>query len=107
MVPRPEGRNAPDWAAKIHLSTAAVYYHNYLMGELLASQLRHCVEQDVLHGGAAGNVSRRFVTDRAVGEYLIQRVFRLGSSGHWHDTLARATGERLQPAYFVTQASAW
>src|SRR5262249_50408525 len=28
-VRRPEGRHAPDWAAKIHFSVAPVYYHNY------------------------------------------------------------------------------
>ena len=39
LVHRPDGRHAPDWAAKIHLAAAPVYYQNYLYGELFASQL--------------------------------------------------------------------
>ncbi|HLM67469.1 MAG TPA: M2 family metallopeptidase, partial [Longimicrobium sp.] len=39
MVRRPDGRDEPDWASKIHLSGAPVYYHNYLLGELMASQM--------------------------------------------------------------------
>ena len=38
-VRRPDGRAAPDWASKIHLAVAPVYYQNYLYGELFASQL--------------------------------------------------------------------
>ena len=35
---KPEGRNMPDWATKIHVALYPCYYHNYLLGELLASQ---------------------------------------------------------------------
>ena len=101
LVPRPEGRDAPDWAAKIHLSAAPVYYHNYLMGELIASQLRHQIDTTVLGGN--GNSGRRFVTEAAVGHYLTEKVFRPGGTRHWQDALMFATGERLRPAYFVAQ----
>jgi peptidyl-dipeptidase A len=102
MVPRPEGRNAPDWAAKIHLGTAPVYYHNYLMGELVASQLRHYIEMHVLGGN--GDLGRRFVTDPAVGRYLTERVFHPGGVRNWQNALEFATGDRLRPQYFVDQA---
>ena len=39
LVRRPDDRHAPDWAAKIHIAAAPVYYHNYLFGEMVASQL--------------------------------------------------------------------
>ncbi len=52
MVPRPEGRHAPDWAAKIHFSIAPVYYHNYLMGEMVASQIRHYVDTQLPGAGS-------------------------------------------------------
>ncbi|MCS7306094.1 MAG: M2 family metallopeptidase [Thermoguttaceae bacterium] len=42
---RPEGRDEPDWAAKPHFTIAPVYYHNYMLGELLAAQLRHAFEK--------------------------------------------------------------
>jgi peptidyl-dipeptidase A len=101
MVPRPEGRDAPDWAAKIHLGTAPVYYHNYLMGELVASQLRHYIEARVLNGSE--DVGHRFVTDPVVGDFLTERVFRPGGLRHWQGALEFATGERLRPLYFVEQ----
>jgi peptidyl-dipeptidase A len=102
-VPRPEGHDAPDWAAKIHLGTAPVYYHNYLLGELIASQLRDEIERSVLGGN--GEVGLHFVTEPAVGRYLLERVFRPAASRHWQETLAYATGERLQPGYFVEDAA--
>jgi len=101
MVPRPEGRDAPDWAAKIHFSTAPVYYQNYLMGELIASQLSHYIDTRVLGGGPA--VRRRFIADPAVGRYLTEKVFCPGAARHWNDALEFATGERLRPQYFVEQ----
>ena len=103
MVPRPEGRDAPDWAAKIHLSTAPVYYHNYLLGELVASQVHHHIESRVL--GENGSGSRSFVTDPSVGDYLVQKIFRPGATRHWQDALEVATGERLRSQYFVDDVS--
>jgi peptidyl-dipeptidase A len=51
---RPPGRTAPDWASKIHLAVAPVYYQSYLLGELLASQLDRAVR-----GHAGGFIGRR------------------------------------------------
>jgi peptidyl-dipeptidase A len=104
-VPRPGDRDAPDWAAKIHLSTAPVYYHNYLLGELTASQLRAEIEGTVLAG--QGDAGRRFVLEPAVGRYLREKVFHPGAQRHWQDALVYATGERLEPRYFVQDVSAW
>ena len=39
LVTRPAGRSSPDWAAKIHIACAPVYYHTYLYGHIVASQL--------------------------------------------------------------------
>ena len=33
-IKRPEGRNQPDYASKIHIVTVPVYYQNYMLGEL-------------------------------------------------------------------------
>ncbi|MBK5289710.1 MAG: peptidase M3, partial [Acidimicrobiia bacterium] len=40
LLTRPDGRDAPDWAAKLHVALAPVYYQNYLLGELVASQIQ-------------------------------------------------------------------
>lgn len=103
QVPRPEHRDAPDWAAKIHLSTAPVYYHNYLIGEMIASQLQHTLQAGVL--GGAPDAGRRYVGDAAVGRYLSEKVFRPGGVRHWKEALDFATGEPLRPHYLVDQVS--
>src|SRR5260370_17090377 len=44
---RPKGRNAPDYGSKIHIIVAPVYYHNYMMGEMFASQVHHAIAREV------------------------------------------------------------
>src|SRR5690606_9830738 len=95
-VRRPDGREAPDWAAKIHLSLAPVYYHNYLLGELMASQLDRAIGDRL----APGETS---IGNPAVGTFLRERVFARGASLHWNELLREATGERLSPRHFVRQ----
>jgi peptidyl-dipeptidase A len=95
MVTRPEGRDEPDWAAKTHVATAPVYYHNYMMGEMMASQLQAYIDQNVDEKGAAGGPD--------VGRYLCDRVFHQGARYHWNDHLERATGERLTAHHFASQ----
>src|SRR5213082_2020165 len=48
----PEGRDAPDYASKIHIVSAPAYYHNYMMGELFAAQVHHTIAREVLGGVA-------------------------------------------------------
>ncbi len=97
-VKRPEGRNAPDYAAKIHIVSAPAYYHNYMMGELFAAQLHHAIARDVL--GGADPAKAVYVGNKAVGRYLIQRVFAPGRTLDWDGLTRRATGEALNPRAF-------
>jgi peptidyl-dipeptidase A len=93
LVRRPAGRVAPDWAAKIHLAVAPVYYQNYLYGELVASQLEAMLQRE--HGG---------LVDRpGVGRTLSDRVFRPGASIRWDALVERATGEPLTPKHLAAQ----
>jgi peptidyl-dipeptidase A len=41
LIKRPPGPVDAGWASKLHFTTAPCYYHNYMLGELLASQLHH------------------------------------------------------------------
>lgn len=97
FVPRPEGRNEPDWAAKIHLGTAPVYYQNYLLGELIASQILATLEKDV------EEKKHPLVDNLAAGEFLVEKVFKPGARYHWNEMLEKATGEKLNPQYFLDQ----
>jgi len=101
LVKRPPDRNEPDWAAKIHFTLAPCYYHNYVLGELLASQLHHYIIHKVLKLKSDENVS--FVGQRKAGEFLTMEVFEPAAMYHWNDMIERATGEPLTPKYFVAQ----
>src|SRR5262249_10306498 len=63
----PDGRNAPDYASKIHIVSAPAYYHNYLMGQLFADQVLHAIARDVLH--VANPSQANFVGKKAVGQF--------------------------------------
>jgi peptidyl-dipeptidase A len=104
LVRRPEGRRSPDWASKVHFSTAPVYYHNYMLGEMMASQLQAHLRRVVLGGGP--DADARYVTSPAVGAFLVERLYRGGRSHDWRETLRRATGGALTAAAFVEELAA-
>jgi peptidyl-dipeptidase A len=93
LLRRPDGRHAPDWAAKIHIALAPVYYHNYLYGELVASQL-----QATLHERAGGIVDRP-----AVGALLVDELFAPGLSLRWDALVTRVTGEPLTARHLAAE----
>jgi peptidyl-dipeptidase A len=93
LVRRPDGRRAPDWAAKIHLAAAPVYYQNYLYGELFASQL-----DATLTARTDG-----LVDQRAAGELLRRDVFAPGASLRWDELVIRATGQPLSAEHLARQ----
>jgi peptidyl-dipeptidase A len=100
-VRRPDGRRAPDWASKLHFSAAPVYYHNYMLGEMMASQLQAHL-RDVVLGGGPG-APGRFVTCPEVGAFLVERLYRPGRVEDWRGTLRRVTGGALSAAAFVSE----
>jgi peptidyl-dipeptidase A len=91
LLAPPEDRRSPDWAAKIHIAVAPVYYHAYLYGHLVASQLTETLEREV--GG--------LVDSPAAGAYLAQRVFSPGQSLRWDRLVEAATGEPLGAAAYA------
>jgi peptidyl-dipeptidase A len=104
MVKRPPGRKAPDYASKIHIVSAPVYYHNYMMGELFASQLHHAIARDVYKGADPNSVI--YVGDKAVGEFMKQRVFDPGRTLPWNDLTKHATGAPLNAKAFAADFKA-
>jgi peptidyl-dipeptidase A len=101
LVKKPEGRNTPDWAAKIHFTVAPCYYHNYMLGELLASQLHNHITHKVLKFASDENAS--YVNQKKAGDFLRKKVFEAGNVYHWNEMIERATGEPLTPKYFISQ----
>jgi peptidyl-dipeptidase A len=90
LVSPPDGRQSPDWAAKIHIACAPVYYHTYLYGQIVASQLAATLEREC--GGIVGRP--------AVGALLGERVFAPGLSVRWDRLIEQATGEPLTATHF-------
>jgi peptidyl-dipeptidase A len=93
---KPEDRNMPDWATKIHIALYPCYYHNYLLGELLASQLYSYITTKVTNDPALAG-------DKAVGDYLREKVFMPGSRNYWNEMIEKATGEKLTAKYYAKQ----
>jgi peptidyl-dipeptidase A len=96
---RPEGRNAPDYASKIHIVSAPCYYHNYMMGQLFASQVHHTVAREVLGGVPPSKAN--YVGKPEVGRYMKDKVFAPGKTLLWDELTRHATGERLNPKAFA------
>jgi peptidyl-dipeptidase A len=92
MIPPPPDRVAPDWAAKIHVVTAPAYYQNYVLGEMLASQLKHALERE--SGGLVGVPE--------AGQQLRDKVLTSGASLRWDAVVSNATGRELSAEGFVT-----
>ncbi len=101
FIKAPPGRNEPDWAAKIHFTIAPAYYHNYLLGELFASQLHHYLVHKVLKLKTDENVS--YIGRKKVGDYLIKNIYIPAAEYRWNKMIERAMGEPLTPKYFVEQ----
>ena len=78
-----------DWATKIHLAVAPVYYHHYLLGELYAAQIRGALAR------------RRATAGPDVGEYFRTEVFRPGASVTWAELVVRSTGRPLDAEDFA------
>ncbi len=124
MMDKPEGRDMPDWAAKVHIATAPCYYHNYLLGELLASQLYYKIQSDVMKvqkaqigggmpGGTENLAAAEMLSDpekmsslsgsKKAGQFLIENVFNPGRKYYWDNMIEKATGEKLNPKYYAEQ----
>ncbi|MFO0908591.1 MAG: M2 family metallopeptidase [Isosphaeraceae bacterium] len=100
-IRRPAGRNAPDYASKIHIVSSPAYYHNYMMGELFAAQVHAAVCREVLQGVDPGRAS--YVNNPKVGAFIKAKVFEPGRTRSWNDLTRFATGAPLNPSAFASE----
>ncbi len=96
LLTKPEGRNMPDWATKIHVALYPCYYHNYLLGEVLASQLFSYITTNI-------TTNPSFAGEKKVGEYLKASIFMPGARYYWNEMIEKATGEKLTAKYYAKQ----
>jgi peptidyl-dipeptidase A len=95
VVP-PPNRDLPDWASKSHLSTSPAYYQNYVLGELMASQVLRFIHKDIVR-------KESYVGNPEAGRFLVEKIFQPGARYEWNEMLTRATGEALNPEHFIHQ----
>ena len=95
---RPDRRSEPDYASKIHLVTVPVYYHNYMMGELFASQVHHAMARRL---GVRDPGGFAYASRPEVGEFLKEKVFAPGARYSWNELTKYATGEPLSANYYA------
>ena len=100
-IKKPRDRDKPDWASKIHIALYPVYYQNYMLGELLASQLYYYLKEKVLKDSSKEMVS--FVNKKEVGDYLTNLFFSYGALYKWDELVQKSTGEELNPEYWIKQ----
>jgi peptidyl-dipeptidase A len=96
LVTPPEGRTAPDWAAKIHIATAPVYYHTYLYGSIVALQIGAALKRE-----AGGLVDRP-----DAGAMLRERLFAPGQSMRWDALVEHVSGAPLSVGSLAREVAA-
>jgi len=101
LLTRPLNRNAADWAAKPHFTIAPVYYHNYMLGELFAAQLRNTLKKLAKHDGPAYTMD--YSKHPEFGTYLKEKIFLPSASTPWPQFVENAVGEPLTAKYFAEE----
>ncbi len=104
LLTKPEGRDAPDYASKIHVVSAPAYYHNYMMGELFACQVHATIAREVLKQPRGADAIYFERPDG--GEFMINRVFSHGRLYPWNAMTEKATGRPLSAQDFAADFSA-
>jgi len=98
---RPPARNLADWASKPHFTIAPVYYHNYMLGELLAAQLRATLAKRFKTPDATAIFSSP--SKKKIGAFFVEKVFRPGMRYPWPEYVRRATGHALTAKHFAAE----
>jgi peptidyl-dipeptidase A len=99
-VHQPDQLAGTEWASKIHIGIAPVYYHNYLLGAMIAAQLQEHMVQHVVGGSHAG-----YVSDPRIGTFMREKLFKSGATQDWRGWLHGATGKNLSAAAYVKRLS--
>ncbi|MBR2947470.1 MAG: M2 family metallopeptidase [Bacteroidales bacterium] len=101
LLNKPQGRDEPDWATKIHIALYPCYYHNYQLGELFASQLHYYIVDNITKSG--DYIGDTYIGNKEVGKWLNENVFAPGMLYPWNEMIERATGEKLTAKYYREQ----
>ena len=101
LIKRPEDLGGSEWATKIHIATYPVYYQNYQLGEIFASQILNYLAENYYANAKIEDVI--FWQKPEAGNYLKETVFKPGKRLPWSDMIMEATGKPLSAEFFVKQ----
>jgi peptidyl-dipeptidase A len=104
MINLPENRNAPDWAAKIHLALYPVYYQNYMLGYLYGAQLHDAAVKKFYPGESPRSVT--YAGNPEVGKWYADSIFGLGMTVPWEQFVEKTTGEPLSARAYADALAA-
>ena len=94
-------RDKPDWASKIHFVSSPVYYHNYLLGELLASQIHNHIVKNILQTNSSKNAD--YSNNKDIGKFLKENIFSIGKEYGWEELIELSTGKPLDTSYYIEE----
>lgn len=101
QIRKPEGRNEPDYATKIHIALYPCYYHNYQLGEIFASQMHNYIVTNIRKSNDMKNEC--YIGNKEIGKWMSEKVFSPGMQYEWAEFIEKATGERLTAKYYAEQ----
>ncbi|MEH6989537.1 hypothetical protein [Cytobacillus firmus] len=94
QISRPSDKsfsNLPAWATKSHLTTLPVYYQNYMLGQILASQFEHTLKKIT---------DNNWFSPPGI-EHLKRNVFSTGKLSHWKKVVLKSTGSDISPEFLI------
>lgn len=99
LIKRPDNRDKPDWATKIHLFEQPCTYHNYMLGELFSSQVYAYIQENIVKHDEQFS----FIENPEIGDYLKTNLFAPGAKYSWKELVEKSTGEELSAEFFKMQ----
>lgn len=101
QIKKPEGRDEPDYATKIHIALYPCYYHNYQLGEIFASQMHNYIVTNISKSNDMKNEC--YVGNIEIGKWMSEKIFSPGMMYEWDKFVENATGEKLTAKYYAQQ----
>lgn len=92
----PEEKGSCYWATNRYATSLTCNLQNLVLADIFAAQLQHAVEKRVLR-----TTTGKFRNNPAIGDYLVKNLFQYGNLLPWEKLIEKATGEALNPEYFV------
>lgn len=92
----PDEKSAADWATSKYAANLPCNIHNYVLADLFAAQLQHTIEKGILHERKSP-----YQDNKAIGNFLVSRLYRYGDLLPWEKLIEKVTGEPLNPTYFA------